>query len=650
MKRGIVIAAVVAVAMACAGQASAATPLTTDWQASPCPAYGGIQICSGEVPSFDGSKLDVDLSLPAPNSAGPHPLIVLLHGFGNNKHEWESVNDEGDGADKWHWNSHWFAEHGYYVLTYTARGFRDDGPDASFEPDTPSDSSGSVDLPNGTLHLKSREFEIRDTQWLAALVAYTYPDVARDQIAVSGGSYGGGESWLQAAQPTWTFPNSQDSDLPVLQLQVAVPKYPWTDLSYSLAPSGHGGGPSGTDLYESSTGHPDSDTGSGFPIGVLKFSYVTGLSALGAEKGVYEAGTTTTPSEEGPIDIPAWNARSTGGGDPYDVAGAEDPAVAQIRRGLSEFRSSYYQDEQWQAQVGQRKVAVFDIQGWTDDLFPAVEAFRQFKYLKRLDPRWPVEVAVADVGHSRAQNKPATWHPLNDQAWQWLQSNINGSNDQETTVSSFQTTCANDGDADSNTNAQAAITSTSPEGLSAGSLTVDYANGGNLDSTSGSTDPNGPGTDPIVGDVVDSAFGNTGPCRTAEGPAAGAYTAESDPLPNGSTFVGIGHVKVPYTFAGTTGTLLARVWDVVPGGPTVLVTRGAYRIDTPAYDSAAGTLRLPLFGNDWYFAPGHRIRLDLLQVDNPTFRPSNVPSSITFGPPSLVLPTREAQTEDVPGS
>ena len=100
-------------------------------------------------------------------------------------------------------------------------------------------------------------------------------------------------------------------------------------------------------------------------------------------------------------------------------------SIQQIRRGLTEFRGAYYQDEGWQQQVDARKVAVFSIQGWTDDLFEAVESFRMFKYLKRLDPRWPVEVALADVGHSRAQNKPETWQRLNDQAFQWLQSNIN---------------------------------------------------------------------------------------------------------------------------------------------------------------------------------------------------------------------------------
>ena len=70
----------------------------------------------------------------------------MLHGFGNDKHEWESTNDEGDGADKYQWNNHWFAKHGYYVLNYTARGFSDDGADQDAnQPPTPADPSGSED-------------------------------------------------------------------------------------------------------------------------------------------------------------------------------------------------------------------------------------------------------------------------------------------------------------------------------------------------------------------------------------------------------------------------------------------------------------------------------------------------------------------------
>src|SRR5215212_10356252 len=132
---------VFALAVPAAAQATALPQTLQD----PCPMYGDQQICSGTVPSFDGSKLDVDLTLPQHDTGTRHPLIVMLHGFGNNKHEWESINDEGDGADKDRWNSHWFARHGYYVLTYTARGFRDEGPTPdSSQPPTPAEPSGSV--------------------------------------------------------------------------------------------------------------------------------------------------------------------------------------------------------------------------------------------------------------------------------------------------------------------------------------------------------------------------------------------------------------------------------------------------------------------------------------------------------------------------
>src|SRR5437762_5374399 len=120
-----------------------------------CPPYGGVPICSGQVPSFDGTRLDVDLSLPVGATGSRHPLIVMLHGFGNNKHEWESLTNDGDNADKWHWNNHWFAAHGFYVLTYTARGFFDDGATRADQPATPAGTPpgcvrpGSACLPNG---------------------------------------------------------------------------------------------------------------------------------------------------------------------------------------------------------------------------------------------------------------------------------------------------------------------------------------------------------------------------------------------------------------------------------------------------------------------------------------------------------------------
>ncbi len=624
-----------------AAPAAAATPITEHLNA--CPAYASdsgskdLRICTGQVPSFDGSPLDVDVTLPT-TGGDKHPLIVMLHGFGNNKREWESRTAEGDDADKYHWNNKWFADHGYYVINYTARGFETGSPSAPYQPNTPGGTSEA--LPDGTIRVKSREIEVKDTQYLAALVADAFPDVDPNQVAVTGGSYGGGESWVQASQSTWTFPNEHDSSLPVLQLQVSVPKYPWTDLAYGLAPNGHPGGPLGEDLYESSTGRPDSPTGDGNPIGVTKASYISGLFAVGNLRGTFEEGQSRTTGSEGPVNIPSWNTRLVGGGDPYTP---EDAIVKQARRGLTEYRSAYYQDEGWAAQRTGRKVAVFSIQGWTDDLFEAVESFRMFKYLKRLDPRWPVEVAVADIGHSRAQNKPEQWQRLNRQAWQWMQSHINGSHEQETTVSSQPTLCANDGEADRNDTAAEMLTARTPEELANGTLTVAVEGGKTLTNASGADDRDNVRTDPITGGIDSALTGGGGPCRAStNAPSATRFTAFSEPLPAARTYVGLGHVELPYTFTGTAGTVAARVWDVGPDGTTLLVTRGVYRIDAPAYDSLAGTIRLPLYGNHWPLKPGHRLRLDLQEADTPTFRFNNTPNTFNFTDPKLVLPTRQS--------
>jgi predicted acyl esterase len=190
------------------------------------------------------------------------------------------------------------------------------------------------------------------------------------------------------------------------------------------------------------------------------------------------------------------------------------------------------------------------------------------------------------------------------------------------------------------------VTGRTPEELSAGTLTVAFTRGGELDQLSGANDKDNLTTDPIVG----GAFAPQRPqdtCRqSAPDRVSTGYTAVSAPLPSARSYVGLGVAELPYRLAlGVTATLNARVWDVAPTGEALLITRGTYRIDTLAAgdaDPAAGTLRLPLYGNHWPLAPGHRIRFDLQEVDAPTFRPTNVTNSVVFSPPKLVLPTREA--------
>ncbi len=58
-----------------------------------CQARYGVRFCptttlAQRVPSFDGTSLDVDVTLPARGS-GPWPTIVMLHGYGGNKTNYE---------------------------------------------------------------------------------------------------------------------------------------------------------------------------------------------------------------------------------------------------------------------------------------------------------------------------------------------------------------------------------------------------------------------------------------------------------------------------------------------------------------------------------------------------------------------------------
>ena len=233
-----------------------------------------------------------------PSTGSSHPLIIMLHGFGNDKHEWESTTDEGDGADKYHWNNRWFAKHGYYVLSYTARGFSDDGPsEDTSQPPRPAIRAAPWSLPDrGIIHLKSRDYEIRDTQWLAALVAATYRDVDPTASPSPAARTAASRAGCRRARPPGRSRTRSDPSLPVLSLQVAVAKYPSTDLAYSLAPERPRRRPGHDRPVRVVAGPPGRATqGDGNPVGVPKESYINGLFALGQTKGIFEPGTSNDP-------------------------------------------------------------------------------------------------------------------------------------------------------------------------------------------------------------------------------------------------------------------------------------------------------------------------------------------------------------------
>ena len=89
-----------------------------------CTPQDGYRSCpttslDQRVPSFDGTPLDVDVTLPATGD-GPFPTILLLHGLGGTKTSFLTPSPANPGYD-----APSFARAGYPVVTPTAPGFGD---------------------------------------------------------------------------------------------------------------------------------------------------------------------------------------------------------------------------------------------------------------------------------------------------------------------------------------------------------------------------------------------------------------------------------------------------------------------------------------------------------------------------------------------
>ena len=148
-------------------------------------------------PEADGSPVRLDTRFYLPAGAGPHPALLLAHGFGGSK---ESVDAE---ARK-------YAADGLVVLTFTARGFGRSG---------------------GRIHLSSPDHEVKDGTALLDLLA-TRPEVRQDgpkdpRVAVVGGSYGGAFALMLAGADQ--------------RVDATVAAITWNDLSSALFPQGAAG-------------------------------------------------------------------------------------------------------------------------------------------------------------------------------------------------------------------------------------------------------------------------------------------------------------------------------------------------------------------------------------------------------------------------
>ena len=129
----------------------------------PCTAQNGIRFCPAttlaqRVPSWDGTPIDVDVSLP-PTGNGPFPTIVMLHGVGSTKTMFESTTPEGSGPIFWHANNDFYAQQGYAVVNYSQRGW---GNSCG----TPASRVGTPACDEGWIHLADTRYDTHDLQHL----------------------------------------------------------------------------------------------------------------------------------------------------------------------------------------------------------------------------------------------------------------------------------------------------------------------------------------------------------------------------------------------------------------------------------------------------------------------------------------------------
>ena len=351
-----------------------------------CSAQDGVRFCptatlEERVPSFDGVPLDADVTLPASGS-GPFPTIVMMHGWGGSKSDFESSSPAGDGNETFDYNNVYYAQHGFAVLNYSARGW---GRSCGTQ-----ESRTEPGCKEGWIRLADQRYEARDTQYLLGLLADE--KLAKPKsIGVTGISYGGGQS-IELAYlknrvrlPDGEFEAWKSPAGRPMEVKAAFPRWPWSDLIDALQPNGR--------FLDGEVAPPGE---SYEPIGVEIQSYVAGLFALGQTSGFI-----APPEADPEADLTKWFAR-VNAGEPV-TADAEE-----IAHQIYDFHQGYG------IPTSGPPAPMLLESGWTDDLFPPSQSLRVYNASRA--QKGYAALLFGDLGHSRGSNKQNTDVDFNEKA------------------------------------------------------------------------------------------------------------------------------------------------------------------------------------------------------------------------------------------
>ncbi|MHB8233601.1 MAG: CocE/NonD family hydrolase [Solirubrobacteraceae bacterium] len=581
-------AAVLALPSAAAAQAKPAGEPAPFGHA--CKAENGVRFCPTEtlqqrVPTFDGVPLDADVTLPA-SGKGPFPVIVMMHGWEGNKTAFESTTPAGDGNETFDYNNIYYAQHGFAVLNYSARGWgRSCGEPSSRE---------AAGCNEGWVRMADQRFENHDTEYLLGLLADE--KVIRPKgIGVTGISYGGGQSIELAFLKNrvrlpsgefvpWTSPKGK-----AMEVKAAFPRWPWSDLVDALDPNGRfldtEVAPAGQSLE---------------PLGVEIQSYVSGLLAAGEATG-YIAPTGADPE----ADLTKWYAVTNAG----EPSNPEDEAIAQ---------QIYNYHQANGIPIAGKPAPMLLESGWTDALFPVSQSLRAYN-ASRADKGYAA-LLFGDLGHSPGANKENTDHAFNETAAAFFESKLQhlGKPPKNGSVTTYTQTCP--------TSAPGGGPYSATKWSKIHPHTVSFGSAGAQTFTSaGGNATLAAETDPIA---------NSNACKEYKAetePDTANYTTTS----SGFTLMGLPKVSADLNVTGLYGEVAARLWDVLPSGEQRLISRGVYRLA----EGQQGHIVFQMHGNGYEFAAGDTVKLQLLGRDAPYYRASNGTFSIEATNVSVSLPT-----------
>jgi ABC-2 type transport system ATP-binding protein len=549
-----------------------------------------FRFCTGSVVSKDRSVvLDADVTLPA-RGDGPFPLVVLLHGLGGAKDSYESETIEGAGG-RYHFNNLWYANRGYAVLNHTARGYK-----GSMCLDTGIQSmDGDLDLydpsPACRPQIVHQAYDVKDTQQLiSGLVdeSLLTADVAIDpkKVGVAGVSLGGGQTWLLTRQNSWKTPEGT-----AVKLAAAVPIIGWTDLVDALLPNGR--------ARDDAIQTIDVDERIAQPVGAPKLSYVGAL---------YTLAQVTSADFKLPGFMNAWYARLNAG-EPFD-----DPIALDAVHKLITNHSAYYLAKQ-----GAYFTPTFAVQGFTDILFNAMQPLRMYNRYSS-DPKFTFSAYFGDWGHPMSQNKADETAFIMDRVTAWFDHYLKGKG--ANPAKRFEgriTSCGTETMGD-------LYTATTWEGLQEAHDDFPLTLSGALSTEV--SDPHASLIDPI------HEPRNT--CRTTDTAIADGNLATEVDFPDGYQMLGLPDVKLDADPSAPNMYISARLWDVDPAaGAQTLVDQGILRLRG---GEVQNEIAFELFGNGWYFAPGHRLKLEFTANDAPTFGDPNTIGTIAVSDVSISLP------------